>query len=139
MATKWLKNTCKKGGKNLSPLIFAMSLSWMKAHSNVSLPTIYIQHLEAIQTKKVKEEYKLQHPTTRQCNYCENYFASSKDKFAKHVKGCSSIEGIIYSFDNDKIISFQDNLVIWEMFLLLYTLILRPLPIITSFRTQNCL
>lgn len=59
--------------------------------------------------KKFKGEYKLQHPTTRQCHYCENYFASSKNEFVKHVKRCYSIEGIIYSFDYDKIISFQDN------------------------------
>ena len=51
--------------------------------------------------KKVKGEYKLQHPTTRQCHYCENYFACSGNKFAKHIKRCSFIEGIIYSFDNN--------------------------------------
>ena len=59
--------------------------------------------------KKVKGEYKLQDPTTRQCHYCKNCFVGSRNEFAKHVKRCSSIEGIIYSFDNNKIISFQDN------------------------------
>ena len=59
--------------------------------------------------KKVKGQYKFQHTTTRQRHYCESYFAGSKNELAKHVKRCSSIERILYSFDNVKIISFQDN------------------------------
>ena len=60
--------------------------------------------------KKKNEEYRLYHPTTRECCYCENYLACSKNKFSKHLKRkWTSIERIVYSFDNNKIISFQGN------------------------------
>ena len=38
-----------------------------------------------------------------------NYFNCSKNEFMKHRKRWTSREGIVYSFENDKIISFQDN------------------------------
>ena len=38
----------------MSPLTLFMSLSWMKAQSNVYLPTIYIYHSGAIWIKKLK-------------------------------------------------------------------------------------
>lgn len=52
-------------------------------------------------------EYKILHPATRQCYYCDNYFSCSKSEILKHVKRCTSIEGIIYKFGNNKIISFH--------------------------------
>lgn len=45
----------------------------------------------------------------RQCYYCENCFAKSKEALEKHTKVCTSIEGLIYTFENGKIISFQDG------------------------------
>ena len=59
--------------------------------------------------RKKKGEYRLYHPATTQCYYCDNYFACSINEFSKHVKKCASIEGIVCSFQNNKIISFQDN------------------------------
>ena len=41
--------------------------------------------------------------------YCNNYFPKSKEAFKIHVKKCASIEGIVYSFANGRIVSFQDN------------------------------
>ena len=52
--------------------------------------------------RKVKGEYKLKHPAVRQCCYCKKYFAKSKETFEKHVKKCTSIEGIVHSFENGK-------------------------------------
>ena len=57
----------------------------------------------------MENKYRLYHPATRQCCYCDNYFASSKNEFSKHIKKCTSVEGITYNFENNKIISFQDN------------------------------
>ena len=45
----------------------------------------------------------------RQCYYCENYFVKAKEALEKHTKVCAAKEGIIYTFENAKIISFQDN------------------------------
>ena len=56
-----------------------------------------------------KGDYRLLHPAARQCRYCDNYFTCSKNEFLKYVKKCTSIEGIIYKCENNKIISFQDN------------------------------
>ena len=36
--------------------------------------------------KKCRGDYRLLHPDTRQCYYCDNYFACSKNEFLKHVK-----------------------------------------------------
>ena len=45
----------------------------------------------------------------RQCHYCENFFVKSKDAMEKHTKVFAAKEGIVYSFENGKITSFQDN------------------------------
>ena len=56
--------------------------------------------------KKQKGDYRLLHLVARQCYYCDNYLSCSKNEFIKHVKKCTSIEGIIYKFKNNEIISF---------------------------------
>ena len=110
MATKWLRTTFEKRKKKkfeflhiaYGPVLDGSSINCFFTN-DLHLP------FRSYVDKKFKGEYKLQHPATRQCHYCENYFAISKNEFVKHVKRCYSIEGIIYSFDYNKIISFQDN------------------------------
>ena len=51
--------------------------------------------------KKHKGDYRLFHPTARQCYYCDNYLICSKNEFLKHVKKCTSIEGIICKFEKN--------------------------------------
>ena len=46
--------------------------------------------------------------TTRQCYYCDKYFANLS-KFSVHVKCCSDIAGITYTFEHKNIISFQNS------------------------------
>ena len=46
----------------------------------------------------------------RQCYYCENFFAKNDGSMKKHTSICIASVGITYSFDNDQIINFQDNL-----------------------------
>ena len=65
--------------------------------------------------RNVKGEYKLEHPAVRQCCYCKKYFAKSKETFEKHVKKCTSIEGIVHSFENGKKNCFGIILNIWEI------------------------
>ena len=59
-------------------------------------------------SKKVKDSYKTHHPATRQCYYCDKHVAL-KTTFLDHIKVCSTISGIVYKFENNKIISFQGN------------------------------
>lgn len=58
---------------------------------------------------KVKGEDKIYNYMVRQCHNCENFFVKSKDAMEKHTKVFAAKEGIVYSFENGKIISFQDN------------------------------
>ena len=60
-------------------------------------------------SKKHKVKDVINHRTVRQCHYCENFFVKSDDAMAKHNTVCAAKERIIYTFDNRKIISFQDN------------------------------
>ena len=69
---------------------------------------IHLAYRCYVSTKKNGEE-KNYNRTVRQCHYCENYFVKTKDAMEKHNKVCAAKEGIIYTFDNRKIISFQDN------------------------------
>ena len=72
--------------------------------------SVYLAFRSCYIDQKVKGEQKVYHPTVRQCFYCKNYSAKSKEILEKHTKVCASKEGIIYTFENGKIISFQDNL-----------------------------
>ena len=44
----------------------------------------------------------------RQCYYCHKY-STNLSKFIAHLKCCSDIAGIAYTFEHKNIISFQDN------------------------------
>ena len=45
----------------------------------------------------------------RQCHYCNNYFVKSPEKMKKHLSCCSGKAGCTFSFDNGKIIDYQDH------------------------------
>ena len=59
--------------------------------------------------KKKNESYKVTYPITRQCYYRDKYFIWHKSRFYDDVKTCSDIAGIVYKFENQKIILFQNN------------------------------
>ena len=44
-----------------------------------------------------------------QCYYCNKFFAKL-DKHKRHMEHCSGILGIVYSFSNKNIVTFEDNL-----------------------------
>lgn len=60
-------------------------------------------------SKKVKGNYRTYHIATRQCYYCNKYFACPANTFCQHTKVCSGIAGLVYKLESNKIISFQDN------------------------------
>ena len=43
-----------------------------------------------------------------QCYYCNKFFNNS-NKQKRHTKNCSGIPGIVYNFNNQILISYQDN------------------------------
>ena len=59
--------------------------------------------------KNVKGKEKVEHPTLRQCPYCENIFAKSKQNMKNHIRVCTAKEGFTYCFNNGEIISLQDS------------------------------
>ena len=60
-------------------------------------------------SKNVKVVEKIVHNTVRQCHYCEKNFVKTKEVIQKRPTICAAKEGIVYTFKNGKIISFQDN------------------------------
>ena len=51
----------------------------------------------------------MQHRSTWQCYHCSNYF-ERKDKFDRHIKTCSGQPGVIYDFNVQNIVIFEDNI-----------------------------
>ena len=52
---------------------------------------------------------KLSHGFGYQCYYCNKFFARP-DKHKRHMEHCSGITGIVYSFNNKNLMTFEDNL-----------------------------
>ena len=46
---------------------------------------------------------------TRQCPYCNNFFMKTEKKMKEHITSCAGQAGFSFSFDNGKIINYQDN------------------------------
>ena len=44
-----------------------------------------------------------------ECYYCNKYFAR-KNKFESHIKNCSAKPGVVYNFNIQNIVSYEDNL-----------------------------
>ena len=51
----------------------------------------------------------LNHTHVKQCHYCNNYFIKSDEKMKKHLSICSGKAGFTFSFDNGKIVDYQDH------------------------------
>ena len=49
------------------------------------------------------------HTRARQCHYCNNFFIKSTEKMQKHLSRCAGKTGFTFSFDNVKIIDYQDH------------------------------
>ena len=80
----------------------------MKKIFAANVQIIFVSLTEVITLEKKRGKEVIEHPTARQCYYCDNFF-SRKDSFETHVKTYSSITGIAYKFNNRKIESFQKN------------------------------
>ena len=58
-----------------------------------------------LSTGKIKP---LEHTNAYQCNGCLKFFAA-KNRLENHLKICSKMPGAIYKFENQNILSFEDN------------------------------
>ena len=65
------------------------------------------------------------HTKARQCHYCNNYFVKSSEKMEKNLSCCAGKAGFTFSFDNGKIIDYQDHYKNLADFRLPFTMILR--------------
>ena len=54
------------------------------------------------------ESEKIRHGGARQCYCCSN-FDGKKDKYNRHVENCSGQPGIIYDFNLQNLVTFEDN------------------------------
>ena len=52
---------------------------------------------------------KIFHGFAFECYYCSKFFARA-DRQKRHTENCSGIPGVLYSFNNQKLVTFEDNL-----------------------------
>ena len=55
------------------------------------------------------KDEKLSHGFAYQCYYCNKFFVRP-DKHKRHMQHCSSVPGIVYNFNNQNLVTFEDNL-----------------------------
>ena len=57
----------------------------------------------------VRSVNNLGHSKLYECYYCNHFFAK-KGKFHKHFRSCSSKPGVVYDFNIQNVVTFEDNL-----------------------------
>ena len=70
---------------------------------SIDLSNAYSSYYSAGEKKGLKRAHRVY-----QCYYCNKFFINS-NKQERHSKNCSGIEGIVYNFNNQNLISYQDN------------------------------
>lgn len=71
-------------------------------------PQIHLAYRAGTEKFRRGSKY-IDHTTARQCHYCNHYFVKSEEKMNYHMSVCAAKAGVTYSFDNAKIIDYQDN------------------------------
>ena len=81
---------------------------WTKTDWVLFCSKIYLAFHTNIE--KIRDGKKMfSHTGARQCHYCNNYFIKSAEKMEKHLSCCAGQAGFTFSFDNEKIIDYQDH------------------------------
>ena len=52
---------------------------------------------------------KVRSTKVQSCHNCNHYFVHANSKFERHLKHCSGKPGIIYNFNKQSLISYEDN------------------------------
>ena len=100
------------------------------------MPDISLAYIGYIKKTRNNEKY-METRITRQCQYCTNFFVKSEEKMKKHLSCCSGKAGFTFSFDNGKVIDYQDLYNNLGHFL--FILILKQLLEMLGFFMQRCM
>ena len=71
-------------------------------------PGISLAYVGYIEKTRKNEKY-METRITRQCHYCSNFFVKYDKKMKEHLACCSGKAGLTFSFDNGKVIDYQDH------------------------------
>ena len=71
-------------------------------------PNISLAYVGYIEKMRNNQKY-MESRITRQWHYCNNYFVKSEKKMKEHLACCSGKAGFTFSFDNGKVIDYQDH------------------------------
>ena len=71
-------------------------------------PEIFLAYKATIERMKLSKKICI-NLKVRQCHYCYNYFVKSTEKMEKHLSCCAGKAGFTFSFDNGKILDYQDH------------------------------
>ena len=71
-------------------------------------PEIFLAYKATIERMKLSKKICI-NLKVRQCHYCYNYFVKSTEKMEKHLSCCAGKAGFTFSFDNVKILDYQDH------------------------------
>ena len=89
-------------------VVYELTLNKNKSIDCFYAPKIYLCFRTTIKKSK-KGDNVLNHTHAKQCHYCNNYFVESDEKMKKHLACCSGKAGFTFSFDNGKIVDYQDH------------------------------
>ena len=78
------------------------------------------------------------HTTARQCSYCNNFFVKTPEKMQKHVSCCAGKTGFTFTFDNGKVIDYQDHYKNLGDGLFQSTMISKQQQVVLCFLMQKC-
>ena len=60
-------------------------------------------------SQEEKDKEKIVHGFAYECYYCKKYFARP-DEHKRHIEICAGIPGIVYNFNNQNLVTFEENL-----------------------------
>ena len=76
---------------------------------DVEIKCYFLQDISSANRNTWNKSEKLSHGFAYQCYYCGKFFAIS-DRQELHMEHCSGVPGIIYNFNNQNLVTFEDNL-----------------------------
>ena len=89
-------------------IVYEPTLKENKSIECFFAPKIYFGYTTAVERTK-KGTKIIERCISRQCHYCNNFFIKSAEKMQKHLSVCSGKTDFTYSFDNEKILDYQDH------------------------------
>ena len=130
-----------KERKNFIPIdvVYEPTLNDKKTIECFYVPEIslgyYVTRDKLRKGKKETEDNK-----ARQCHYCNNFFVKSAEKMGKKLSCCAGKAGFTYSFDNGKIIDYQDHYKnLGDLPFSIFTTILKQLQEAWFFSMEKCM